>query len=185
MWGNGDSYLRVCGGIATVFIRLHTVPVFLLNNTVRPVYEIIKNKTLMIKHVFHLTVNGQHFPMHSTTIASNKIFLIITATTTVLRPFFRDYPGEPVPEEKLLDFMAQGNINRGRHTDHPAGRHSIWNNWWPPPLSPHFLLCFTTSYFAWCTLQGNLLFSNVILDSVVNYCVILWNKCILTSTADH
>jgi len=32
--------------------------------------------------------------------------------------FFRDYPGEPVPEEKLLDFMVQGKIKRGRHTDH-------------------------------------------------------------------
>jgi len=45
-------------------------------------------------------------------------------TTTVLRPFFWDHPGEPMPEEKLLDFMVQGKINRGRHTDHPAGRHS-------------------------------------------------------------
>jgi len=26
---------------------------------------------------------------------------------------------------KLLDFMVQGKINRGRHTDHLAGRHSI------------------------------------------------------------
>jgi len=25
----------------------------------------------------------------------------------------------------LLDFMVQGKINRGRHTDHPAGHHSI------------------------------------------------------------
>jgi len=25
----------------------------------------------------------------------------------------------------LLDFMVQGKINRGRHTDYPAGRHSI------------------------------------------------------------
>ena len=45
--------------------------------------------------------------------------------TTVLRPFFREYRGEPVPEEKLLDFMVEGKINRGRHTDHPAGCHSI------------------------------------------------------------
>ena len=36
--------------------------------------------------------------------------------TTILRPFFRDYPGEPVPEEKLLDFiMVQRKINRGSH----------------------------------------------------------------------
>jgi len=31
-------------------------------------------------------------------------------------PFFWDYPGEPVPEEKLLDFMVQGQTNRGRDT---------------------------------------------------------------------
>jgi len=47
--------------------------------------------------------------------------------------------GEPVPEEKLLDFMVQGKINRGRHTDHPAGRHSIQTNQCPPPSSPYFL----------------------------------------------
>jgi len=29
---------------------------------------------------------------------------------------------------ELLDFMVQGKINRGRHTDHPTGRHSIWTN---------------------------------------------------------
>jgi len=32
-------------------------------------------------------------------------------TTTVLRPYIRDHPGEPV----------QGKINTGRHTDHPVG----------------------------------------------------------------
>jgi len=34
---------------------------------------------------------------------------------------------------ELLDFMVQGKINRGRHTDHPAGRHSIWTK--HPPVS--------------------------------------------------
>jgi len=30
-------------------------------------------------------------------------------TTTVLRPFVRDYPGEPEPDKNiLLDFMVQG-----------------------------------------------------------------------------
>jgi len=36
---------------------------------------------------------------------------------------------------ELLDFMVQGEINRGRHTDtdHPAGwRHSIRTNQYPP-----------------------------------------------------
>jgi len=27
---------------------------------------------------------------------------------------------------ELLDFMVQGKINRGRHADHPAGRHYIF-----------------------------------------------------------
>jgi len=35
--------------------------------------------------------------------------------------------------------MVQGKINRVRHTDHPAGRHSIQTNQWPPPPSPNFL----------------------------------------------
>ena len=37
---------------------------------------------------------------------------------------------------ELLDFMVQGEINRGRHTDHPAGRHSIRTNQCPPPPPP-------------------------------------------------
>jgi len=37
-----------------------------------------------------------------------------------------------------LDFMVQGKINRGRHTDHLDGRHSIRTNQCPPPPS-HFL----------------------------------------------
>jgi len=33
--------------------------------------------------------------------------------------------------------MVQGKINRGRHIDHLAGRHSIQTNQGPPPSSPH------------------------------------------------
>jgi len=68
----------------------------------------------------------------------NSIIITTTTTTTVLRSFFRDHPGEPVPEEKLVDFMVQGKINRGRHTDHPAGCHSIRTNQCPAPPSPIF-----------------------------------------------
>jgi len=63
-------------------------------------------------------------------------FVTTTTTITVLRPFFRDHPGKSVPEE---NFMVQGKINRGRHTNHPAGRHSIQTKQRPPPSSPHFL----------------------------------------------
>jgi len=40
---------------------------------------------------------------------------------------------------ELLDFVVQGKINRGRHTNHPAGCHSIRTKQCPPPPFPHFL----------------------------------------------
>jgi len=46
-------------------------------------------------------------------------------------------PGWAGARKELLDFMVQGEINRGRHTDHPAGRHSIRTNQCPPPPSSH------------------------------------------------
>jgi len=42
---------------------------------------------------------------------------------------------------ELLDFRVQGKTNRGRHTDHPAGRHSIRTKECPPPSSPQSLAC--------------------------------------------
>jgi len=45
-------------------------------------------------------------------------------------------PGWAGARGELLNFMVQGKINRGRHTDHPAGRHSIRTNHFPPPPSP-------------------------------------------------
>ena len=47
-------------------------------------------------------------------------------------------PGWAGARRELLDFMVQGKINRGRHTDHPAGCHSIRANQCPPPPSPRF-----------------------------------------------
>jgi len=46
-------------------------------------------------------------------------------------------PGWAGARRELLDFMVQGKINTGRHTDHLAGRHSIRTNQCPPPPSPH------------------------------------------------
>ena len=45
-------------------------------------------------------------------------------------------PGWAGARRGLLDFMAQWK--RGRHTDHPAGRHYIQTNQCPPPPSPIF-----------------------------------------------
>jgi len=47
-------------------------------------------------------------------------------------------PGWAGDGRELLDFIVQGEINRGRHTDHPAGRNSSQTNQCPPPPSPIF-----------------------------------------------
>ena len=48
-------------------------------------------------------------------------------------------PGWAGARRELLDFMVQGEINRGRHTDHPAGRYCIRTKLCPLPPSPHSL----------------------------------------------
>jgi len=54
--------------------------------------------------------------------------------------FMALFPGPPGwagARRELLDFMVQGENNRARHTDHPAGRHYSQTNQCPPPPSPH------------------------------------------------
>jgi len=43
--------------------------------------------------------------------------MAIVTTTTVLRPFFRDYPGEPVPEENFWTLWCKGRLTE---TDSPT-----------------------------------------------------------------
>jgi len=45
--------------------------------------------------------------------------------------FMALFPGPPGwtgAKREILDFTVQGEINRGRHTNHPDGRHSIRTN---------------------------------------------------------
>jgi len=37
-------------------------------------------------------------------------FLQYTTTTTILRPFFRDYPGEPVTDENFWTLWCKGRL---------------------------------------------------------------------------
>ena len=57
-----------------------------------------------------------------------------TTITTVLRPFFRDHPAQPVPEENFRTLWCKGRLTEA-DSDHPAGRHSIRTNQCPPPSS--------------------------------------------------
>jgi len=70
------------------------------------------------------------------TIAT-KPAIIIHTHTTVLRPFFRDHPDEPVPEENFWTSWCKGRlIDEGTLTIR-LGRHSIQTNQCPPPPFPH------------------------------------------------
>jgi len=65
---------------------------------------------------------------------------IFCVTTPSPQPFYGFFPGPSgwaSARREHLDFMVQGKINRGRYTDHPAGRHSIQTNQCLPPPSPH------------------------------------------------
>ena len=65
-----------------------------------------------------------------------------SATTPHHNRFTALFPGPPGragARRELLNFRVRGKINKGRHTDHLAGRHSIRTNQYPPPPSPHFL----------------------------------------------
>ena len=65
--------------------------------------------------------------------------LIVHTTPPHHNRFTALFPGPPGwagARRELLDFMVQGEINRGRHTDHSAGRHSFRTNQCPPPPSP-------------------------------------------------
>jgi len=63
-------------------------------------------------------------------------------TTTVLRPFFRDHPGEPVPEENFWTLWCKGRLTEADTHDYLAGRHSVQTNQYPLPPSPHIFQCF-------------------------------------------
>jgi len=55
---------------------------------------------------------------------------------THTQPFTALFPGPTgwaSARKELLNFMVQGKINRGRHINHPDGRHSIWTKQCHPP----------------------------------------------------
>ena len=82
---------------------------------------------------------GSDKPLHSCCTPRKLLLACEAVTTTILWPLNPGPPGWAGARRELLDFMVQGKINRGRHTDHPAGRYSIRTNMQcPPPPSPIF-----------------------------------------------
>jgi len=80
---------------------------------------------------------------------SLQLFVMLTIAILIIRKayyhhhnrFTALFPGSPVwavARRELLHIMVEGKINRGRHTNHPVGRHSIRSNQCLPPPSPIF-----------------------------------------------
>jgi len=59
--------------------------------------------------------------------------------TTTPQPFYGPFSGTTWVSwcrKRTSGFYGAREIKRGRHTDHPAGRHSVRTNQCPPPPSP-------------------------------------------------
>jgi len=87
--------------------------------------KIVHSRTLLNIHIWYCSVAVQ--------------WVDISSKPTP-QPFYGPFLGPPgwaSARRELLDFMVQGKINRGRHTNHPDGLHSIQINQCPPPPSPH------------------------------------------------
>ena len=59
------------------------------------------------------------------------------------QPFYGPFSGTTQVsqcQKRTSGLYGARKINRGRHTDHLAGRHSSWTNQCPPPPSPHIFL---------------------------------------------
>ena len=102
-----------------------------------------KRISLQYKYKYNANMNNVQRPKISRCIS-------YTVVDLVKLPLFHHhhhnrfttlFPGPPGwagARRELLDFMVQGKINRGRHNDHLAGRHSIRTNQCPRPPSPIF-----------------------------------------------
>jgi len=93
-------------------------------------YSLSKNRLQVVQ----VTVYHQ-------SISQSRLILATILTTSHHNCFTALFPRPPEwagARRELVDFMVQGEIDRGRHTDHPAGRHSIRTKQCPPPPSPTF-----------------------------------------------
>jgi len=73
------------------------------------------------------------------------LLAITTLHYTTPQPFYGPFSGNTRVSWCQKRNLVQGKINRGRHSNHPAGRHSTRTNQCPPP-SPIFLQAGCPSY---------------------------------------
>jgi len=109
-----------------------------------PVNQITQSKALTLRRIMYCPQPPYPFSIQCHIIHVSIPRAAPTETsdnTHTYNHYTALFPGPPrwaSARRELLDIMVQGEINRGRHTDHPAGRHSIRTNQCPPPPSPKY-----------------------------------------------
>jgi len=88
----------------------------------------MKNTSCYVRAVCWLTCSGG---------CPKSFCLLTTPHHNHFMTLFPRPPGWASARRELVG-LVQGKIKRGRHTDHPAGRHSIQTKHCPPPPSPLF-----------------------------------------------
>jgi len=84
--------------------------------------ESLLRHLLNIMTSWALVVDVWYLPPQHRQVRHSFTYLLAathTHTTTVLRPFFRDHPGEPVPEENFWNLWFKGRL---READTPSIR---------------------------------------------------------------
>jgi len=95
--------------------------------------------------------------LHSIAQLCRAISLQLRHVSTHTQPFLALFPGLPgwagARRNLLLDFMVPREDNRGRHTNNPAGHHSIPTNQRATSVIPHFyavcLSCYNPPNLSW------------------------------------
>jgi len=108
-----------------------------------PIQQQISSCLDVIIAYFYETVCWHHtntYPRLHILPCTSMYELLTTHHHIRFTALFPGPPGWAGARRELLDFMVQGEIHRCRHTNPPAGRHSIRTNQCPPPPSPHIFL---------------------------------------------
>jgi len=106
----------------------------------------VKTVTARVVQCSLFCPNASYFYISTPCSAKSATPLLSTRSPKSYAPhnrfmaIFLEPSGWAGARRELLDFMVQGKINTGRHTDHPAVCHSIRTKQCPPPPSPPFSL---------------------------------------------
>jgi len=95
---------------------------------------------------------------------------------THTQPFYGPFSGATQVsqcQKRTSGLMVQAEINRGRHTDHAAGRHSIRTNQCPSPPSPIFLSKLTHPEYYGCLWGWAGTVCHLLLQQVQSYQILL------------